>query len=317
MPANFRLLILLPSILLFAHSPLSQAQLFWGGGSGPIVGGTPPAGGAGTWDNSITNWATDSLGTAYQAWGGSGTAVFGATGDIVTIPNGTNLTVDVLRFDVDGYSLNSGTGTLDDAGGVLSFVGPTGATSTTNLNTEITGTGDWTFSYDSNNVPAQSTFVLGTANTRSGDLILQSPTNDRANSRTEVEFSNNNQLGPLTNSVVLNSKTILRATSDITLAHSINFSGGTFEITSGNTLTVNSDLFNGTADLDGGGQVVLNNALASNQNFGLRDVTLVVQNTDGLGTGGTVDFFGAPGGSVLQITVGEAPSTVSFRSITA
>jgi len=59
-----------------------QAQvLYWGGGAADITPPLAPAGGAGTWDNTIQNWASNPSGTAYQAWTAGANAVMTNTGN--------------------------------------------------------------------------------------------------------------------------------------------------------------------------------------------------------------------------------------------
>ncbi len=58
------------------------ATVYWGGGTVDITDGTPPSDVGGDWSQSISNWASDALGTTYQTW--------------------NNAAGDTARFDTSG-----------------------------------------------------------------------------------------------------------------------------------------------------------------------------------------------------------------------
>jgi RHS repeat-associated protein len=84
---------------------LYSATLYW-----DTNGATAGLGGTGTWDTTTANWTTDATGaSATQAWDNSGTAtaIFGGTAATVTI-SGT-MSAATIEFDVDTYTIQSGT----------------------------------------------------------------------------------------------------------------------------------------------------------------------------------------------------------------
>lgn len=75
-------------IAIFAanDAPAVAADLFWDGGAVNIAGNGDGVsqGGAGVWNNTISNWDAGS-GIPHVAWNGTNTAVFGGAGGVVTL----------------------------------------------------------------------------------------------------------------------------------------------------------------------------------------------------------------------------------------
>ncbi len=239
--------------------PVHGQTLFWG----PNQSGAP-TGGAGVWDLTNTNWATDDLGTSYQAWPASpttGIATFGSSAGVVTVADTVTIAVDRLRFNTSGYEITaSGTGAIDDNGAALVFES-IGGDSTTTISAPIVGTGDWQFEHDQDTVGGGpiNTFVLDGINTRDGDLTVKTSVNDNSQTRNILQFNTNDALGPdgaSGNTIILESKTQLLAGEDLTLQHQVNSSAATaggLSAAANKTLTIDdSTLLVGTNRRFGG-----------------------------------------------------------------
>lgn len=89
------------SLLNIATVSPAQTMLYWGGGAVDIVGSPALAGGSGTWNTTIQNWAIDGSGSSYQPW----TNGAGNTAVLATIPANSTITVEgdlilsALQFD--------------------------------------------------------------------------------------------------------------------------------------------------------------------------------------------------------------------------
>ena len=83
-----KLLPVIGIIAVLAASPatVSAADLHWDGGAADIPGNGDGVsqGGAGTWNNTISNWDAGA-GIAHVAWNSTNTAVFGGAGGVVTL----------------------------------------------------------------------------------------------------------------------------------------------------------------------------------------------------------------------------------------
>ncbi|HET6440910.1 MAG TPA: autotransporter-associated beta strand repeat-containing protein, partial [Phycisphaerae bacterium] len=93
-------------LVLLAVQPAQAAtSLIWD------ADGTPPYGGAGTWDTTSPYWYNSST-PGYQPWvnANNDDAVFGTSGGTVSL--GTGITVHNLTFDTTGYLIQSDTLTL-------------------------------------------------------------------------------------------------------------------------------------------------------------------------------------------------------------
>lgn len=89
---------------LLAISDVHAASLYWDG-----TDSTANAdGGAGTWDTTATNWDSSAFGGSSATWNNTtpDSAVFSGTAGTVTF--GEAITVGGLRFDTNGYTMNSG-----------------------------------------------------------------------------------------------------------------------------------------------------------------------------------------------------------------
>jgi len=288
---------LLVSLFITASA---QAQLLFGSGG---------TGGSGVWDvGNTTNWYNGAIDVV---WSNASAAVFEDTAGTVTISNGESIQTDSLTFSVSNYEIADSGGTLDDAGGTLSFASNSGGNFDvdTTISATIAGTGAWEFNFDSGNSPDQGNFVLSGANTRMGDLTLNSPTNDKFNSRTVLRINNSAALGVSSNTITLNSKTILAANTDLTLNHTVAFSDGSLGADAGITLTVDdaSLLTGGTRTLGGNfnqGTVLFTDvatAFTSGTTQLTEDVTLEVNDAAALGDSSTdVSFNG--GNARLLVT---------------
>ncbi len=270
--------------------------------------GSGGAGGSGDWDTATVNWFN---GLTDQAWSNGGnTAQFGGTAGTVTMTEA--IQTDSVTFTVGGYEIaSSGGGSLDDDGGTLSLVAPSGSGTTTTISGTIGGTGAWEWSYDAANTPFTGTLNLTGANTRSGDLTLNSPTNDKTNSRTVVRFNSVSALGDTSNTVIVNSKTHLAAEADLTLAHTVSFSGGTLTATTGNTITIDdASLLSGVVRAFGGnvsgGTIEMTDVLGA-PTSGTTEIqsgiTLDVANAAALGDSNTkVEWEGGSGSQRLLVS---------------
>ena len=80
MKALLQRLILLEFLALLLTAPL-RADLYWGGGTSNIANGTAlpttTAGGNGTWNTGLQNWAISQNGSSYGAWANNQVANFG------------------------------------------------------------------------------------------------------------------------------------------------------------------------------------------------------------------------------------------------
>jgi fibronectin-binding autotransporter adhesin len=93
---------------LLAISDVHAASLYWDG-----TDSTANAdGGAGTWDTTATNWDSSAFGGSSATWNNTtpDSAVFSGTAGTVIL--GEAITVGGLRFDTNGYTMNSGTSGL-------------------------------------------------------------------------------------------------------------------------------------------------------------------------------------------------------------
>lgn len=216
-----------------------------------------------------------------------------------------------VTFNVSGYEIaSSGTGILDDNGGSLTFAATGPGQIDTTISATIGGMGDWVFDFDAAGSPANGNFILTGTNTRDGNIILNSPANDAFNSRTILRFSDASNLGVLSNQVTVNNKASLVSTADQTLAHTVNFSGGTIGVEAGTTLTIDdASLLSGATRSFGEnftqGTILLTDvagAPTSGTTVIQSDLTVEVADVAALGDSNTNVQFQGGGGAQLLVT---------------
>lgn len=148
----------LAALPLFAFCPLvhqvTAADRWWDGGSSNLtaLGNGVSAGGAGTWNTTLTNWDQGS-GLAPVAWvnANNDNAIFGGTSTAaktITIASGVTVQVNTLIVSQTGYTFGgatAGTGTIQFTGSygdstpTIDTTAGSSATSAT-FNSKITGT---------------------------------------------------------------------------------------------------------------------------------------------------------------------------------
>lgn len=124
MKPKFRASAIVSSITLalFASPAAHAANWFWDGGNANLVGtgNAASAGGAGTWNTTLTNRDPSPSGSAYSAWNSIHTANFGGTAGAVAV--GAGITANGLTFSSVGYSFTTNPITLA-AGSTITSVG--------------------------------------------------------------------------------------------------------------------------------------------------------------------------------------------------
>ena len=190
---------------------------------------------------------------------------------------------------------------------------------------------DMTGSHDASGLTGSGTLaidgggelVLSAANTYTGNTTV-------TGSGTMLSISADNNLGADSASLNLGTGTTLIATATMSFAHAITIAGNaTFDVTPGNTLTINSVIANGasagTLDLTGGGTLVLNTAnsysggtevvggstleLGAAGAAGSGAITLVAGTLDVL-SGVTVSGITVSSGNTLIVSSGATASAV-------
>lgn len=224
---------------LLAASSIQAADVNWDITPGTVgVGDSAVTGGLGTWDTTNGNWTIDA-GANNIAWnnGANDTALFGDTGDIVTL--GTDISVSGMEFAVGGYTINGAgnTITLGNNGGIRSTNTPgpslwtNAGTTTINadidnggflfttvgagaaiLNGVISGSGGFA-TYNSSNV------TLAGDNIYTGKTFITSDTTSgstlRVSSFNSVDIDNLDPLLPLASSSLGAPATVADGTIDL------------------------------------------------------------------------------------------------------
>ncbi len=157
--------------------PLGAAALYWGGGVADIANGTPLAGGDGTWDYVIENWANDTNGTTYSAWGRQKAVFVGSNG---TISVDGYIDVEQMMFkpsdDDAAYTFINGSIGAGDTGLALhvdaTVPGLNEEVDVTILST-IAGTGPWQITANQSDNMEDANFFLYGSNTIQGDLNIK------------------------------------------------------------------------------------------------------------------------------------------------
>ncbi len=266
-------------------------------------------GGAGVWDAATPSWQTvdpaiDGGVAVNTNWNDSDMAVFkGNPGDvtvaIAVLTTNVSCVAD-YRFIGDG-SFD------DDETGPLTFVLPMGGAYTITNNVRITGSGPWDF-YFKGQAGSMGNWVLDADNDRMGDITVHTPPSAGANGRTRLLFRRVAALGTTANSINLQSKTLLLAQADLTLAHTVNIAaGGKLGAWPEYTLTINDySLLIGRSF--NGGQIVITDlaeAPAEGETELNGNTTLRVTNAAILGQSGTaLEWYGQNG--VLRIEASSA-----------
>ena len=136
------------------------AQLEWYGN------GVAP-GGAGTWSSLGSTWSPDG-GATIGTWDPARRAVFGGSGNAVTI-QGSGITAAAgLEFDADGYTLSGGRLTLSGSSSTANTV-TVGSAATATIASVVAGSGGMTKA-------GPGTLVLSAANTYSGGTTIAAGT---------------------------------------------------------------------------------------------------------------------------------------------
>ena len=251
-------------------------------------GPTGAPGGAGTWNNTNTNWNTNSAGGAATAvaFSAANYANFGgATGGTVTVAAG-GVTTNGMEINANGYVFSGGAITL---GGtpvapdvVLNTIKVTNATNTATINSQISGTN-------------------GLNKTGAGTLVLGSSTNNFAGNVTlsggTLIIPAESSLGPTSNNIVLNAGTLkFSPSANVSLdpARTLTGNGGAIDVGAGKTLTIP-----GTVTMSGP--------------LGLPTAETIV-----LSNGGTKTVGGVTFGDAATLTVGSGTDTLAlFGNVSA
>jgi autotransporter-associated beta strand protein len=279
---KFLLISFASSALLAAISSLAQTTVYWDT-NGNTAGASAGTTAAGTWNNNTTaDWTTSAAGTSGTSrWnsitGGSKNATFSAgtnaTGTFTVTVSGTVTNVGGLTFQ-DGTVTLGGAGTLDLTGTAAVNVQTTQANISAILGStgglDKTGTG---------------ILNLSGANTFTGGVTVSAGT---------LSIGSDGNLGATTNGVTLNGGTLQTTgtlTADPGRIFTIGSSGGTMDVSSGQTFTLGT-----AAQLTGSGDLTKTSAgtlaiSATNSGFtgntNVNGGVLRLSTYDGLGTSTT------------------------------
>lgn len=142
-------------------APARGADLYW------FADGMNP-GGTGNWSAAGMTWSTTTPAPTLTVWDPNQTAVFQPTAGTVTI---TDLNIDAaagMRFETDLYVLTGGSLTLTGAASALNSISVSAAATATS-NVVIAGSAGLT-------KIGAGTFVLGVANTITGETVIEGGT---------------------------------------------------------------------------------------------------------------------------------------------
>ncbi len=263
---------------------LGVPLLYWDGDGTGTVGG-----GAGTWDTSAATirWATGPSGGVYARWNNAAhdnsVAVFGGTAGAVTV---ATVTAGGFTFASNGYSLSSGTVTLDGATPTLT-VSSAGHTAT--IASELAGTSGLTKS-------GSGTLILTGSNSYSGGTTVSAGT---------LQVGSGGTAGSLgSGAIAVNGSLVFNRSDSVAISTGITGSG-TVEQAGAGTLTLT-----GTHAYSGGtfvtaGSVMVNGSLSSAAN------DVLVDNATLGGTGsiaGDVEI-----GANATIAPGTSPGTLTIN----
>jgi len=226
----------LTNVSVTANGSAPASELYW---FGSVLGtdGTWSQTGGTAW--SGTSYLVSGASVGDRAWDSTSTAVFqGPIPGTVTVDGLVSANAGV-RFEVDGYTLTSGTLNLNGATTVND-----GATAT--INSVITGTSGL-------NKAGNGTLVLNGANTFTGTVGINAGT---------LQISSDSALGDVANDVKINGT--LKTTADISMGSGRDVSGGgTLDIADATTLTVNGNFNMGSVVLANSGSLYLGGATRS------------------------------------------------------
>ncbi len=270
------------AIAALAPSATRAATLYWDGGI--INGGDPTAnanGGAGNWNNALTNWDTLAAGGADTAWTAGDIAVFSGTGATVTLTD--NITVGGLTFNkVNGgttyYTLNANGNTLSFASGdnaIRLNIGNGGPPNAT-ITGQVAGTGANVIVAPQSTVASGGSSNFGTVffnGTSTGGWTGATTINAAGTLSTVSTAALTNRVLANTSGITLNGGTIQftrdsNSNIDAITSNAIGVNGGgTFSVTSTNggasaienigAVTVNSGQMNFVQTANNANQLVL------------------------------------------------------------
>lgn len=180
--------------VLVALPMSARADLTWGSGG---------AGGAGTWNDSNTNWWNGSTDVVWDSTG----AIFGGTAGAVTVGGTQNVTG--LSFNTGGYTIQGGTINFTNSGAISTSVN-----GLTTINSTLTGSNGLVF----NGGNTSRTFSVGGNNTGlTGPISLAGGI---------LRLTNSNALGTsATDALTVSGGTVLQLASGVTLNKNINTTG--------------------------------------------------------------------------------------------
>ena len=232
-------------LVLLAVQPAQAAtSLIWD------ADGTPPYGGAGTWDTTSPYWYNSST-PGYQPWvnANNDDAVFGTSGGTVSL--GTGITVHNLTFDTTGYLIQSDTLTLAGTTPTITANANAAISSVIAGSAGLTKTGAGTLTLSgANTTTGGVTLGAGTLNINhaqalgTGTFIISGGKIDNT-SGAAITNTNNNPIG-------LNADFTFTGTQALNLgtgAASLGTAAGTTRTVTvaANTLTIGGAISNGTS----------------------------------------------------------------------
>lgn len=309
-----------PAIFVTCLSTAQAQNRWWDGGSSNIAGNGngASAGGAGTWNTTLTNW--DAGASAMVAWNNANlnTAVFGGTAGTVTI--NAPVSAGGLTFTTAGYTIASGASPDSlTLGGTTATI--TTSTLTTTATTTISGiiqgnlTGGLTIasngdmSASGGGAGGQGVAFTG-SNTFLGNITVTSglfrPVGDAS-------------LGNAANTITLNGGGLL-ATGSTTISRAVAYgaSNGTIRVYGAQTLTM-SGVQSGTGTLTktDGGILIFNNTSNSRSGattIGAGELRAVAPTTAGsytiLGSGAIT----ANSGTTLRFFTGSTGAAIIYAN---
>ena len=173
-------------VISAATGPIPDVQ-FWDGAD--TTADSNVDGGAGSWDLTATNW-TNSAGDENAVWN-SKFAVFQSAGGSVTVDGAIEFTG--LQFVSDGYSIDSGTGTLTANSATTNIRVDPGVTA--EISAAITGTGTL-FKLDTGllELSGANTFT-GPINVQGGTLLITNSIAGDANVSNGATLSGDGDIG--------------------------------------------------------------------------------------------------------------------------
>jgi autotransporter-associated beta strand protein len=265
--------------------------------------GNAVAGGGGSWDTATQNWTTDS-GTSKTLWGNLNTdkAIFGDTGGSVTVDGA--ITANALQFDVTGYTVAPGSGTLTLAG-TTPTITVTNAADSATISAIIAGT--------TLRKSGAGTLILSGTNTYTGATTIAGGT---------LSISADGNLGTAPGAATAGSLTLtggtLATTATMTLASNrgiaLGTGGGTINAATGTTLTYGGIIAGANLlTKSGSGTLVLSGTNTYSAGLTITDGSVSVAAESNLGTGGIT----LNGGTFTYTGVASTPTAKSKMTVGA